>query len=97
MASILFWNSFLAAFMLAIMAPMFPTMEAKMRTPTRKSMVTNAYLRGYHLMSDAHDTGLENVKYKNQVLLPIHNKDTIFCSQIYKILHKMLRSHVRLM
>ena len=44
-ASILFWNSFLAAFMLAIIAPMLPTMEAKMRTPTKKSMVTKAYLR----------------------------------------------------
>lgn len=44
-ASILFWNSFLAAFMFAIMAPMLPTMEAKMSTPTRKSMVTKAYLR----------------------------------------------------
>ena len=45
MASILFWNSFLAAFMLAIMAPMLPTIEAKIRTPTRKSRVTKAYLR----------------------------------------------------
>ena len=44
-ASILFWNSFLAAFMLAIIAPMLPTIEAKMRTPTKKSMVTKAYLR----------------------------------------------------
>ena len=31
--------------MFAIMAPMLPTMEAKMSTPTRKSMVTKAYLR----------------------------------------------------
>ena len=45
-ASILFWNSFLAAFMFAIIAPMLPTMEAKMSTPTRKSMVTKAYLGG---------------------------------------------------
>ena len=45
MASILFWNSALAAFMLVIMAPMLPTMEAKMRTPTRKSKVTKIYLK----------------------------------------------------
>ena len=44
-ASILFWNSALAAFMLVIMAPMLPTMEAKMSTPTRKSKVTKIYLK----------------------------------------------------
>ena len=88
MASILFWNSFLAAFMLAIMAPMFPTMEAKMSTPTRKSMVTNAYLRGYHLMSDAQDTELEKVKYKFKY----------FYQSLIKIpyfVHRFIRSFTR--
>ena len=45
MASILFLNSALEAFMLVIIDPMFPTMVAKMRTPTRKSMVTKKYSR----------------------------------------------------
>ena len=43
MASILFWNSALAAFIWVIMEPMLPTMEAKTSTPTRKSKVTNRY------------------------------------------------------
>lgn len=42
-ASILFLNSALEAFMLVIIEPMFPTMVAKMSTPTRKSTVTKRY------------------------------------------------------
>ena len=43
MASILFLKSARDAFMLVIMEPILPTMVAKMRTPRRKSMVTNRY------------------------------------------------------
>ena len=64
-ASILFWNSFLAAFMFAIMAPMLPTMEAKMSTPTRKSMVTKAYLRRQGSL-DARHLGYRVAKWQGQ-------------------------------
>ena len=62
-ASILFWNSFLAAFMFAIIAPMLPTMEAKMSTPTRKSMVTKAYLGEFG--------GVRNSEHYEMILLQV--------------------------
>ena len=43
MASILFWNSARAAFIFVIIEPIFPTIEAKTSTPTRKSKVTKIY------------------------------------------------------
>ncbi|GAU98445.1 hypothetical protein RvY_09592 [Ramazzottius varieornatus] len=41
--SMRFWNSTREAFMLLIILPTLPTMVAKMRTPTRKSMITKMY------------------------------------------------------
>ena len=65
--------------MLAIMAPMFPTMEAKMSTPTKKSIVTNAYL------SRMQSCNVSNAK---KILLLSTNTNTTFSSQIYKIIQK---------
>jgi len=43
MESNLSWNSALAAFICVIIDPMLPTIVAKIKTPTRKSVTTKIY------------------------------------------------------
>ncbi len=46
----LFWNSARAAFILVIMDPMLPTIVAKIRTPIKKSIVTNKYSKSWNVL-----------------------------------------------